>query len=123
MCGHLGEIRAKGAELVVVGNGLPFQARAFRDERKLDFPLLVDQGLKAYKAAGLKRSALATLNPVTALRGLRAMKDGFRQGPMEGDPWQQGGAFVIGKDGEVKFSFVSSGAGNHPEPAELIAAL
>jgi len=123
LCDHLSEIRAKGAELVVVGNGQPFQARAFRDERKLDFPLLVDPGLKAYKAAGLKRGALLTLNPMTALRGVRAMKDGFRQGLMEGDPWQQGGAFVIGKDGGVRFAFVSSGAGVHAEPADLLAAL
>ena len=120
---HLAEIRAKGAELVVVGNGLPFQARAFRDEQRVDFPLLVDPGLKAYKAAGLKRSALATLNPVAALRAVKSMSHGFRQGANAGDPWQQGGAFVIGPSGDVRLAFVSSGAGDHPDGKDLVAAL
>ena len=123
MCDHLAEIRAKGAELVVIGNGQAYQARAFRDERKLDFPLLVDPGLKAYKAAGLKRGALATLNPVTALRAVKSMAAGFRQSGNEGDPWQQGGAFVIDRGGEVRHAFLSSGGGDHPDPKELVAAL
>ena len=123
MCDHLAEIRAKGAELVVIGNGLPFQARAFRDERKLDFPLLVDPGLKAYKAAGLKRGALATLNPMSALRAVKTMASGHHQTANEGDPWQQGGAFVIGKGGDVRLAFVSSSAGDHPDPRDLVAAL
>jgi peroxiredoxin len=123
LCDHLAEIRAKGAELVVIGNGLPFQARAFRDERKLDFPLLVDPGLKAYKAAGLKRGALATLNPAVALRAAKAMSAGFQQHGTEGDPWQQGGAFVIAPGGAVRSAFLSSGAGDHPDPRDLVAAL
>ncbi|MCW8140331.1 MAG: hypothetical protein KIT58_15635 [Planctomycetota bacterium] len=123
MCDHLTEIRAKGAELVVVGNGQPFMARAFREERGLDFPLLVDPGLRAYKAAGLKRGVLATLNPAAALRAARALAGGFGQGSMQGDPWQQGGAFVIAPPGEVRFAFVSSGAGEHPDPRDLVAAL
>lgn len=123
MRGHLTEIRAKGAELVVVGNGQPFMARQFRDEQKLDFPLLVDPGLKAYKAAGLKRGVISTLNPMAALRGVRAMSHGFFQGSMQGDAWQQGGAFVIGKDGEVRYSYVSSGGGDHPDPRDLVAAI
>ncbi|MCO5165751.1 MAG: redoxin domain-containing protein [Planctomycetes bacterium] len=120
---HLTEIRAKGAELVVVGNGQPFMAKAFRDERELDFPLLVDPGLRAYKAAGLKRGRLATLNPAVALRAARAMAGGFSQTAVEGDPWQQGGAFVIAPPGEVRLAFVASGAGEHPDPRDLVAAL
>ncbi|MBX3470769.1 MAG: hypothetical protein KF878_28205 [Planctomycetes bacterium] len=123
MCDHLTEIRAKGAELVVVGNGQPFMARAFRDERGLDFPLLVDPGLRAYKAAGLKRGMLSTFNPAVALRAAGAMAAGFRQGAMGGDPWQQGGAFVIAPPGEVRLAFVSSSAGEHPDPRDLVAAL
>jgi hypothetical protein len=120
---HLSAIRAKGAELAVIGNGRPSMAKAFREERKLDVPLLVDPGLQAYAKAGLKRSMLATLGPGAALRAVRALKDGFRQGAMQGDPWQQGGALVITPKNEVRYAFVSSGAGDHPDPAELVAAL
>lgn len=120
---HLDEIRGKGAELVIVGNGTPFQARSFRDERDLGFPVLVDPGLKAYKAAGLKRGVFATLGPASMLRGARSFMGGNRQGATQGDPWQQGGAFVIAPPGEVRYAYVSSGAGDHPPPADLIAAL
>ena len=51
----VGEIRKAGAELVVVGNGRPQHALDFRSEYELDFPLVVDPELQAYRAAGLRR--------------------------------------------------------------------
>lgn len=120
---HLDEIRGKGAELVIVGNGTPFQARAFRDERQLAVPVLVDPGLRAYKAAGLKRGVMATIGPASMVRAVGSFLGGNRQGSTQGDPWQQGGAFVIAPPGEVRYAYVSSGSGDHPPPAELIGAL
>jgi hypothetical protein len=120
---HRDEMRAKGGDLAVVGNGTPKQAAGFRAEQKLEFPLLVDPGLAAYKAAGLKRTVLSVMNPMVLARGVRALTSGFTQGSTQGDPWQQGGVFVIHPPGEVRYAFVSSGAGEHPPIPELIAAL
>ena len=49
------DIRARGAELVIVGNGAQNFAAAFREDFELDCPILVDPELCAYRAAGLRR--------------------------------------------------------------------
>lgn len=121
--GHLDAIRAKGAELVVVGNGTAKMAAAFKKEFGVDIPLLVDPGLKAYNAAGLKRGVFTVLSPAVLARGARTLANGFTQGPMQGDAFQQGGAFVLEKGGAVRYAFVSDAAGHHPPPEELVAAL
>ncbi len=50
-----GEIRETGAEIAVVGNGSRYFASAFREDVDLDFPLLIDPDLEAYRAAGPRR--------------------------------------------------------------------
>lgn len=121
--GTVFEIRALGAELVVVGNGGPSHAQHFRDEQKLDFPLLVDPKLQAYEAAGLRRSVLSSFSLGTLRNAARALGSGYRQGSTQGDPWQQGGTFVIAPDGRTLFSFISREAGDHADVKQVLQAL
>ena len=116
-------IQALGAELVVVGNGQPEHAQDFQQQYGLTFPLLVDPDLEAYAAAGLRRDLGSTFNLRTAGNALRALKGGNRQTKTKGDPWQQGGAFVITPAGEVLLQQVSQAAGDHVDPQRIIAAL
>ena len=116
-------IHRAGAELVIVGNGTPAQAADFRDAQRITTPLFVDQALRAYAAAGLRRGVATALNLRTVAHGLRALRAGQRQGATQGDPWQQGGVFVITPDDRVLFAHVSEEAGDHPDPADVIAAL
>lgn len=118
----LDEIRELGAELVVVGNGRPEQARQFKEERQLDFPVLVDPELIAYRAAELRRGA-STFGLGSLRGGLRALRKGHLQGRTQGDPWQQGGVFVVTPAGRVAFSYVSEEAGDHPETSAVLEAL
>lgn len=117
------EVEAKGAEITVIGNGKPSQAAEFARERGLPFRLLTDPGLRSYKAAKLKRSMASTLRPDLVGHSLRALKAGYRQGRMQGDAFQQGGAFVVDSDGKVLFSQRSGTAGDHVDPQELLQAL
>ena len=119
----LPDIHARGARLVVVGNGKPFHARGFLEDYPIDALVLVDPDLKAYAAAGLRRGKAITLGFAAIRNGLRAFKKGFRQTSVKGDPWQQGGVFVVRKDGEVVYSHISQAAGDHPEPRELLEAV
>jgi peroxiredoxin len=121
--GVLPQIRARGAELVVVGNGQPFHAVHFREDHNIDFPLLVDPELKAYQAAGLRRGVKTAIKAGVLKNAWRAMRGGYRQGRTQGDPWQQGGVFIITPDGQVKYSYVSQEAGDHPAPEDVLAAL
>lgn len=117
-------IRAAGAELVFVGNGDARFARAFRDERGLEAPLFVDAGRRAYEALGMKRGVLAALGSLATVRhGARALRGGFRQGPVQGDPWQLGGVLVVLAGGRVAYRHLSSEAGDHPPVEEVVAAL
>jgi peroxiredoxin len=121
--GHLDAIRAAGADLVVIGSGAVHFAKAFKTERDLDFTLLADTKLKAFVAAGLKRSVLATFSLRSAGSTARALASGERQGGVQGDALQQGGAFVILQGGDVAFAHVSKRTGDHADPQALLSAL
>jgi hypothetical protein len=117
------EIHQRGARLVIVGNGAPHFAKAFREDFALDGPLLVDPELRAYRAAGLRRGRVEILSPRVAWNGFRALRSGARQQSVQGDPWQLGGVFVIRSDGTVTFEHRSREAGDHPLVSDVLEAL
>jgi NAD(P)-dependent dehydrogenase (short-subunit alcohol dehydrogenase family)/peroxiredoxin len=120
---RIDEIRARGAELVIVGNGAANFAAAFREDFELECPILVDPELRAYRAAGLRRGRVELLSPRLPLNALRALRSGSRQTGVQGDPWQLGGVFVIRPDGDLTYRYVSREAGDHPPVDEILAAL
>ena len=123
MRGVVDEIRSLGAELIVIGNGRPEHAEAFREEQQITFPLFVDPAMAAYQAAGLKRGMMDALNLRTARHIVRAFRKGFRQTSVRGDPWQLGGSFVIDPKGAVLFTQISREPGDHPDPKDILDAL
>lgn len=123
MCDHLSEIRERGAELVVIGNGSLHFASTFREDFSLESPLLVDPELRAYRAAGLRRGRLEILSPRLPFHTVRAFLAGARQSGVQGDPWQLGGVFVIRPPGELVYRYRSGEAGDHPPVDDVLAAL
>jgi hypothetical protein len=120
---HLDEIRALGAELVVIGNGAPTFMDGFREATGWDGPLYTDPSLAAYTAAGLARGVGTVLNGRAALAALGALRRGFRQGRTQGDAWQQGGVLVVTPAQEVRYARAAAHAGDHADPAEIVAAV
>ena len=120
---RLSDIRRRGAELVIVGNGSRYFAATFREEFALDCPLLVDPELRAYRAAGLRRGHVEILSPRLPFHGVRALWSGARQHGVHGDPWQLGGVFVIRPPGEIVYRYVSREAGDHAPVDDVLAAL
>jgi hypothetical protein len=116
-------IHARGAELAIVGNGDLEAARAFARETRLATPLYVDSVREAYRALGMRRDVAAALNPAFLTNAVRALRAGFRQTSVQGDPWQMGGVLIVLPGGRVAYRYLSSAAGDHPPVAELIAAL
>jgi len=112
-----------GARLVVVGNGQPFQAKAFAQERGAGLQLLVDPDLQAYAAAGLRRGIRALFDRDMPGDVWRAWTSGFRQGKIQGDPWQSGGVLLIEPPGVTRYAYVSRTAGDHAPVHEILAAL
>jgi hypothetical protein len=116
-------IRARGAELLVVGNGTPAMAAEFQRERAPDLAVVVDPGREAYRALGLKHGLGATFSWSTVKNARRAWSRGFRQGRTRGDAWQQGGVFVLGPGAVTRFAHVSQASGDHPDVRDVLAAL
>jgi peroxiredoxin len=120
---HKDDFRARGAQLVLIGNGEPHFARAFAEDYQVDYPLVVDPSLRTYKAAKLRGGLGTTLSRKVLANGRRATKAGFKQGRTQGAAMQQGGAMVVAQSGEVAWSFASEVAGDHPEPSEILQVL
>jgi len=122
--GHITpDIHRAGARLVVVGNGSPAMAKDFLTQHPLDAQVLVDPSLKVYAAAGLKRGVQNVLRLSTLKAGARAILGGHTQGLTKGDPWQQGGTFVVWPGGTVNFSHVMGFSGDLPNNSTVLAAL
>ena len=107
----------------MVGNGTMNFAEAFREDYRLDSPLLIDPELRAYRAAGLRRGRVEALSPRMPLNALRALRSGSRQGSVQGDVWQLGGVFVIRPGGDLAYRYVSREAGDHAPPEAILESL
>jgi len=119
----LPEIHGRGGELVVVGCGLPEHIAGLREATDYAGPLVTDPSLRTFQAAGLAYGWRRTFGPRTVLKGLRAFARGFRQGARHGNPFQQGGTFVLGPGDRVRFEWRDRFAGDHPALREVLAAL
>ena len=117
---HVDELRAIGVDPYVIGSGTPAEARDFQRHVHVEsLPVLVDQPLASYAAAGWKRSAAATLHPKSWLHGVKSMI-AHPQRKTAGDPWQLGGAMIVRPDGAVTFRYRSETGGDHPAVATLV---
>ncbi len=119
----LDKIHGAGAELHVIGNGSPSFIEGFREETRWTGPIYTDPSLAVYQAAELKRGIANTFDPRALGGTIKAFLRGGRQGRMQGDPWQQGGVLVIGRDGSVLLQDVSDRPGDNATGAEIVAAL
>ncbi len=117
------QLEQRGADLLVIGNGLPAQARELKDSLQFPGTIWVDTEMIAYRAAGLRRGPSRTLSWRTFGHALRAWRRGFRQAGVQGDPWQLGGTFVIAPPDRILYAHISREAGDHAPVAEALQAL
>ena len=113
----------RGVEVVVVGNGKPHHAKMFAEDESVPFTLWVDPEMNAYRAAGLQRGVTKVFTRKGLGHSMRAFKGGFRQKKTQGDPWQNGGVFVITPQGESLMEQVSQEAGDHAQISDILQAI
>lgn len=117
------ELAAAGLAAAVVGMGTPEETAAFVREAGTGFPVLADPERAAYRAYGLiEAGASQFLAPKAGLAMVGALLRGNRGGKPVGDVRQLGGAFLIGRDGVVRWAKPSAYAGDHVSAVDLIAA-
>jgi peroxiredoxin len=118
----------------LIGMGTPAQARAFKQQTGVRFPLLLSADMAAYEAMSLPRGSFRQIFGMAAQRvarrrakgvGLdRAAEGGNRPKQRPEQDWHQlGGAFVLAKGGEVVWSHRARHAGDDPDHQALAAAL
>jgi hypothetical protein len=118
------DFRQKGAKLIAIGLGDAAYARQFREDSKIDFPLLIDEKREAYKALGLGTATLLhLLRKDNALARKRAKAGGHRQHKLGKDPFQLGGSFVFAPGNVDRFVHVSETFGDNADPQELLKAI
>lgn len=117
------DINKLGAELVVVGSGRVEFATAFQKKLNINTPFFVDPSLESFKAAGLKRSKLGTLGPLNFLPALKALFKGNVQGRVQGDAFQQGGAFIILPGNKLVYSYISKRSSDRPPIKKILKKL
>ncbi len=88
-------LAANAARLVFIGTGLPAMAGDFARVHAGPHAVLCDPTRRAFAAAGMRRSWSATLHWRLLQNAVRALRQGFRQGRVQGDAWQQGGVLVV----------------------------
>lgn len=110
-----------GFNVVFVGLGTPEQAERFREEFSISFPIICDPQKELYRMFGLKRGSVGNVaSPAVLLSGLRALSQGFSPGIPRGDVMQLPGVFLIDTEGNVRYSYFSKNASDHPTVETLL---
>ncbi len=119
---HEPALTAAGARLVFVGTGLPAMAADFARTHAGGHAVLSDPQRRAFAAAGMRRTLWSTLHWRLLANAWRALRAGFRQTKVQGDPWQQGGVLVFDARGVVRHQEVDGAAGDVLDVAAVLAA-
>jgi peroxiredoxin len=118
----------------LVGMGTSVQARAFKQQTGVRFPVLLSPDMRAYEAMDLPRGGIRQVFGIAAQRMARrrAKGTGLDRGAEGGNrpkrrpeqDWHQlGGAFVVAPGGGVLWSHRARHAGDNPDHRLLGEAL
>ena len=110
--------------MAAIGLGDRNYARSFREESGINFPLLIDEQRRAYRAAGLRKANLLhLLRGDNAQARRRARTAGHQQQRLGQNPFQLGGSFVFGPGNVDFYAHVSETFGDNASPEALLAAI
>ena len=119
------EFEARGARIIAIGMGIPEMAAHFREERDVEFALIVDRNKETYKALEMKRGNLWEISgPQNWGRFAKGILTGHGVDlkPKQ-DPLQMGGAVVVDAGGAVRYTFRAGASSETPKIDELLDAL
>lgn len=118
------EVRDAGAEVVALGTGNPFLARAFREDSRIPFPILIDTDAEAAEAASIESPPFWKMfQKVSWSATRRAWRDGHRVGVAGKRVTQLGSSFVIGPGPELLYAHRDAHSADHAPLDALLGAL
>ena len=110
------------ATLAVIGSGDPEYVSEFRKTTGYEGLLFSDPSLAVFSFLGFSKRLLGLMGIRSVFKAVSALRQGHRQGPIQGSALQLGGAVVIDVSGVVRYFFSSRTAGDHPHIDDLIKA-
>ena len=110
-------------DLAVIGSGHPSHFREFRAKTGYDGLLFSDPSLNTYSTLGFSTGLMGFMSVGSVFKAVSALKQGHRQGSIQGSTFQLGGAIVIDASGTVRYFFAENKAGDHPDFDALLMAL
>ena len=117
------QLDALGVRVILLSFGQAWQAKLWLEETQAPFPLLLDPDRSVYRAYGLERSAAKSWHPKMLLYYLRLILKGRKLRPIQGDPNQLGGDFVLDRQGIVRFAHPSKDPADRPSIETLLRTL
>jgi len=106
---------------VVIGTGKAKHFKEFRNITGYGGRLYCDPSRKAFSLLGFSSSLTGIVGLGTSFKALSAMKQGFRQGKIQGNTLQLGGAIVIDTSENIQYFYAGKKAGDHPKINDLLA--
>jgi len=85
--------------------------------------MLLDPDRTVYRAYGLERSKTKVWHPAVFLTYFRLLLKGRKLRPVQGDPYQLGGDFLIDRQNVVRLARPSDNPADRPTIEEILRAL
>lgn len=111
-----------GIDVAVVTFDANFMAKAYVEQTKLRWPLLLDCDRSQYRAYQMDRAtAWSIYGPASVWHYLKLLAQGRRLRWPGSDTRQLGGDVLIDPSGIVKFHFVSTSPHDRPPPESILS--
>lgn len=120
---HTQRFKDKNARLGVIGSGDPRHFKEFKEITGYKEQLFTDPLRKTFALLGFSNSITGFMSVNSLFKAVAALKNGHRQGAVQGSTLQLGGAVIIDSAASIRYYFAGRRAGDHPDIDALIRGI
>ena len=120
LCQQWDSFRPFNTHTIVITFGAVPLARAWFEQTRAPFTMLLDPDRVAYRAYGLHHSFVRSWGPKSIAAYARLLLRGRRWRGIQGDSGQLGGDFVVDAGGNLRFAYRSRDPSDRPSVGELL---
>lgn len=117
------EFAALGVQVITISFGADFWARAWQQDTGSPYPLLLDPERVTYQVYGLGSSFARVWSPKVMFHYLKLILRGRKLLPVQGDPHQMGGDFIVDAAGLIRLAHASKDPVDRPPVEKLLPVL